>query len=151
VCARPAKAPIVHATPDERVYFDVRRHGVVLLRPFLWATALTIVGVFLLAMPWPVPILAPIVIGIGAISAFSAVWRWDRTRFVVTTEKVFLVQGVARKRASAVRLHGLRSISLEQSPLGRVLGYGTLHAGPLEIEHVPYARRARDLVERLAS
>lgn len=140
----------MYAPSDERVFFDVRRHGVVLLRPFAWAAALTIVGLFLLAMPWPVPVAAPFVIGVGAVSACAAVWRWDRTRFVVTTEKVFLVQGVARKRASAVRLRGLRSISLEQSLLGRLLGYGTLHAGPLEIEHVPYARRARDLVERLA-
>jgi uncharacterized membrane protein YdbT with pleckstrin-like domain len=139
------------ASPRERVCFDVRRHGVVLLRPFLWATALTIVGFFLLALPWPVPVAAPLVIGIGAVSAFSAVWRWDRTRFVVTTEKVFLVQGVTRKRAAAVRLRGLRSITLEQSLLGRLLGYGTLHAGPLEVEHVPHARQARDLVEHLAN
>ncbi len=148
--ARPAKRPSMHA-PDERVCFDVRRHGVVLLRPFLWSTALAIVGFFLLSMPWPVPAAAPLVIGIGAVSAFAAVWRWDRTRFVVTTEKVFLVEGVARKRAAAVRLSGLRSISLEQSLAGRLLGYGTLHAGPLEVEHLPHARHARDLVERLAS
>jgi uncharacterized membrane protein YdbT with pleckstrin-like domain len=141
----------MYTVPTERVCFDVRRHGVVLVRPFLWAAALTIAGLFLLAMPWPVPVVAPLVIGVGAISAFAAVWRWDRTRFVVTTEKVFLVQGVTRKRASAVRLKGLRSISLEQSMLGRILGYGTLHAGPLEVEHVPCARQARDLVERLAN
>jgi hypothetical protein len=49
-----------------------------------------------------------------------------------------------------VRVHGLQAISLEQSLLGRMLGYGTLHAGPLEVEHVPYARRAHELVERLA-
>ena len=140
----------MHASAEERICFDVRRHGVVLMRPFVWATALTIVGMFLLAMPWPVPVAAPLAIGVGAISALAAVWRWDRTRFVVTTEKVFLVQGVTRKRASAVRLRGLRSISLEQSLAGRLLGYGTLHAGPLEVEHVPHARQARDLVERLA-
>jgi uncharacterized membrane protein YdbT with pleckstrin-like domain len=140
----------MYASSEERVCFDVRRHGVVLMRPFVWAITLTIVGLFLLAMPWPVPVVAPLVVGAGAVSAFAAVWRWDRTRFVVTTEKVFLVEGVARKRASAVRLSGLRSISLEQSMLGRVLGYGTLHAGPLEVEHVPQARQARDLVERLA-
>jgi uncharacterized membrane protein YdbT with pleckstrin-like domain len=140
----------MHAS-SERVCFDVRRHGVVLLRPFLWALSLLVVGLFLMALPWPVPVMAPAVMGIGAVSAIAAVWRWDRTRFVVTTEKVFLVQGVTRKRASAVRLRGLRSISLEQSVLGRMLGYGTLHAGPLEVEHVPRARQARDLVERLAS
>ncbi len=141
----------MYVPPEERVCFDVRCHGVVLMRPFLRAIALAIVGGFLLTMPWPVPMAGPLVIGISAASAFAAVWRWDRTRFVVTTEKVFLVQGVARKRAAAVRLHGLRSISLEQSPLGRLLGYGTLHAGPLEIEHVPHARRAQELVERLAA
>ena len=141
----------MYAPAEERIFFDVRRHGVVLVRPFLRAIALAIVGVFLLTMPWPVPVAGPIVIGIAAVSAFAAVWRWDRTRFVVTTDKVFLVQGVTRKRASAVRVHGLRSISLEQSLLGRLLGYGTLHAGPLEVEHVPHARRAHELVERLAA
>jgi uncharacterized membrane protein YdbT with pleckstrin-like domain len=140
----------MHAS-GERVCFDVRRHGVVLLRPFLWSLTLLVVGLFLIALPWPVPVVAPVVMGIGAVSATAAVWRWDRTRFVVTTEKVFLVQGVTRKRAAAVRLRGLRSISLEQSVLGRMLGYGTLHAGPLEVEHVPQARQARDLVERLAN
>lgn len=120
------------------------------MRPFLRAMALAIAGAFLLTMPWPVPMAGPVVIGIAAASAFAAVWRWDRTRFVVTTEKVFLVEGVARKRAAAVRVHDLGSITIEQSPLGRLLGYGTLHAGPLEVEHVPHARRARELVERLA-
>lgn len=140
----------MYAHPEERVCFDVRRHGVVLMRPFLRAIALAIVGAFLLTMPWPVPMAGPVVIAVAAVSAFAAVWRWDRTRFVVTTEKIFLVEGVARKRAAAVRVHGLRSITIDQSPLGRLLGYGTLHAGPLEVEHVPHARHARELVERLA-
>jgi uncharacterized membrane protein YdbT with pleckstrin-like domain len=140
----------VYAEPEERVFVDVRRHGVVLVRPFLRALALTVVGVFLLAMPWPVPLAGPIVIVVAALMAFTAVWRWDRTRFVVTSDKVFLVEGVARKRAAAVRTQGLRSIGLEQSLTGRLFGYGTLQAGPLEVEYVPYARRARDLVERLA-
>lgn len=138
------------AEPEERVVVDVRRHGVVLVRPFLRAVAVAVAGVFLLTMPWPVPIAGPVVIGVAAVMAFSAVWRWDRTRFVVTTEKVFLVQGVARKKAAAVRTQGLRSVALEQSLLGRLLGYGTLCAGPLEVDYVPQARRARDLVERLA-
>lgn len=136
--------------PEERVVVDVRRHGVVLVRPFVRALAVSVAGVFLLMMPWPVPVAGPVLIGVAAVMAFAAVWRWDRTRFVVTTEKVFLVEGVARKRAAAVRTQGLHSIALEQSFAGRLLGYGTLHAGPLEVSYVPHARRARDLVERLA-
>ena len=75
----------------------------------------------------------------------------DRTRLVVTTDKVFLVHGVMHKRASAVMLRSLRVVSLEQSAVGRLLGYGTLHAGPLEVEYVPKARQVRDMVERLAA
>lgn len=140
----------MQARPDETVFVDVRRHGVVLVRPFLRAIAVAVAGVFLLTMPWPVPVAGPLLVGIGAVMAFAAVWRWDRTRFVVTSDKVFLVQGVARKKAAAVRTQGLRSIALEQSLAGRLLGYGTLHAGPLEVDYVPHARRARELVERLA-
>ena len=53
--------------PDERICFDVRRHGVVLVRPFLRAIALAIAGLFFLAMPWPLPIAGPLVIGVGGV------------------------------------------------------------------------------------
>jgi hypothetical protein len=48
-------------------------------------------------------------------------------------------------------LRSLRVVSLEQSFPGRVLGYGTLQAGPLEVDYVPDPSRVRDLVERLAA
>jgi uncharacterized membrane protein YdbT with pleckstrin-like domain len=140
----------VNDRPEERICFDLRRHGAALLVPFVRAGAIAVAGLFLLVMPWPVPVAGPVLLGAAAVSACTAVWRWDRTRFVVTTEKVFLVQGVARKRAAAVHLRAVRSISLEQSLPGRLLGYGTLQAGPLEVEYVPHARRVRDLVEQLA-
>ena len=34
---------------------------------------------------------------------------------------------------------------------GRVLGYGTVFAGPLEIDHVPRPREVYRLVERLCA
>jgi hypothetical protein len=70
---------------------------------------------------------------------------------VVTTEKVFLLQGVTRRRASAVMIQSVHLISLEQTLPGRLLGYGTLQAGPLEVEYVPDPKHVRDLVERLAA
>jgi hypothetical protein len=48
-------------------------------------------------------------------------------------------------------LGSLRVVSLDQSLPGRMLGYGTIQAGPLEVEYVPQARHVRDLVERLAA
>lgn len=140
----------MYASAEERICFDLRRHGAALLVPFLRCGAAAVGGLFLLAMPWPAVLGAPVLLGVAAAGACVNVWRWDRTRFVVTTEKVFLVEGVVRKRAAAVRLQSLRSISLEQSLPGRLLDYGTLQAGPLEVEYVPHARRVRELVERLA-
>jgi uncharacterized membrane protein YdbT with pleckstrin-like domain len=137
--------------PEEHVCLDARRHSVVLARPLSRAVGLAVVGILLLALPWPVPALGALVLSVAALMALVAVIRWDRTRFVVTTEKVFLVHGVTRRRASAVMIHSVELVSLEQTLPGRVFGYGTLQAGPLEVAYVAQARRVRDLVERLAA
>ena len=122
-----------------------------LARPLARAVLLAVGGILLLVLPWPVPVLGAAVLAVAAVTALVAVVRWDRTRFVVTTEKVFLVHGVVHRRASAVMLRSMRIVSLEQSLPGRVLGYGTLYAGPLEVPYVQHARDVRDLVERLAA
>ena len=48
----------------------------------------------------------------------------ERTHLLITTEKVFVVDGTIRRRASAVRLRTVENLGLEQSLLGRLLGYG---------------------------
>lgn len=137
--------------PEEHVCLDARRHTVVLARPLSRAVLLAAGGILLLTLSWPVSAAGALLLVVAAVGALVAVLRWDRTRFVVTTEKVFLVHGVTRRRASAVMLSSLRLVALDQSLPGRLLGYGTLQAGPLEVDYVPHARRVRDLVERLAA
>jgi uncharacterized membrane protein YdbT with pleckstrin-like domain len=78
------------------------------------------------------------------------VWRWDRTRVVVTGEKLVVEHGLVRRRAAAVRLARVSTVELEQSLLGRLLGYGTVVAGDLEIRCVPRPRDVCGLVQRLA-
>ena len=136
---------------DEQVCFDARRHGVSLVRPLAQAALLAGAGAVLLAMPWP-PLAVPgaALVVIAASVCLRAVWLWDRTRLVVTTEKVCVIDGTLRRKSSAVRLRSVESLELEQSFPGRLLGYGTLVAGPLEIEHVPHPRSVYRLVERLA-
>jgi uncharacterized membrane protein YdbT with pleckstrin-like domain len=137
--------------PEEHVCLDARRHTVVLARPLSRSVLLAVGGILLLALPWPVSAAGALLLLVAAVGALVAVVRWDRTRFVVTTEKVFLVHGVTHRRASAVMLNSLRLVALDQTLPGRLLGYGTLQAGPLEVEYVPHARHVRDLVERLAA
>ena len=138
------------ASAEERVCLDARRHGVVLARPLGQALVLAGAGGFLLVQPWPLQLPGAALMVGGALVSLRAVWRWERARLVVTTEKLFVVDGTLRRRASAVRLRSVENLELEQSLAGRLLGYGTLVAGPLEIEHVPHARSVLRLVERLA-
>jgi uncharacterized membrane protein YdbT with pleckstrin-like domain len=137
-------------TPDEQVCFDARRHGVVLARPIAYAAVLALTGGILLAEPSPLPVVGAALMTIAAAVCLRAVWRWERTHLVVTTDKVCLVDGTLRRRSATVRLRAVENLELEQSLTGRLLGYGTLVAGPLEIDHVPEPRSVYRLVERLA-
>jgi uncharacterized membrane protein YdbT with pleckstrin-like domain len=136
--------------PEEHVYLDARRHGIVLVRPLSRALALAILGVVGLVVGWPATLAGATLLVLAALFATAAVWRWDRTHVVVTTERLFVVHGVVRRHAAAVRLAKVSTVELEQSFLGRLLGYGTVVAGDLEIACVPHPREVCGLVQKLA-
>jgi uncharacterized membrane protein YdbT with pleckstrin-like domain len=127
----------VLATAHEEIRVDSRRHGVVLVRPLTWALALAVGGVLLVLRGWPASPVGAGLVAVAACIALRAVVRWERTRVVVTTEKLFVVHGIWRRRAAAVRFDRVAAVEVEQSVLGRALGYGTLVAGNLEIPYVP--------------
>jgi membrane protein YdbS with pleckstrin-like domain len=131
----------------EEVRLDERRHAIVLAGPFVRALALAVGGACGFVLGWPLSAVGAVLLAIGAAIAVQAVWRWDRTHVVLTTEKLFVVHGTVRRRAAAVRLERVGPVEIEQSLLGRLFGYGTVVAGDLEITHVPDPRR---LIERLA-
>jgi uncharacterized membrane protein YdbT with pleckstrin-like domain len=141
---------MTRAGPDEEIYFDARRHGVVLARPVAQAVVLAASGGILLTQPSPLPLLGAALVALAALVCLRAVWCWERAHLVVTTDKLFVVDGTLRRRSSSVRLRAVENLELEQSLVGRVLGYGTLVAGSLEIQHVPQPRSVYRLVERLA-
>jgi uncharacterized membrane protein YdbT with pleckstrin-like domain len=135
---------------DEHVYLDERRHGVTLVRPLTRALAFALLGATGLVLGWPVSVAGLVLLIVAAVLALVAVWRWDRTHVVVTTEKLLIVHGVLRKQAAAVRLAKVGAVELDQSLLGRLLGYGTIVAGDLEIACVPHPREVCGLVQRLS-
>ena len=138
------------ASKEERVCLDARRHGVALARPLFRALLLAVAGGVMLALPWPSQVPGALLVIAGALLTLRAVWLWERTHLVVTTEKLYVASGTLRRHASAVRLRSVENLELEQTLPGRLLGYGTLVAGPLEIDHVPEPRNVYQLVERLA-
>jgi uncharacterized membrane protein YdbT with pleckstrin-like domain len=137
--------------PEERIFLDARRHGIVLVRPLSRALASTVAGGALLALAWPLAVVGAALMALGALLSVRAVWRWERTRVVVTSEKVFVVHGTWRRQAKAVRLGAIEAVELDQSLPGQLLGYGTVVVGPLTLENVSEPKHVCRLVERLAS
>jgi PH (Pleckstrin Homology) domain-containing protein len=123
-------------SPQERICLDERRHGIVLVRPFAKALLVAAVGVGLSWIGGVLSVAGAAVLSLAAVAALRAAWSWERTRVVVTTEKLYVGYGFVRRRAAGVRLARTRTIEVEQTLLGRLLGYGTLIAGDLEVDYV---------------
>jgi len=136
-------------SPDEHVFLDARRHGVVLARPLLRAFLVAALGAVGMLGGWPLSAAGVALMVVAALTAIAAVVRWDRTHVVLTTEKLFVVHGVLRRSAAAVRLARVGSVEVEQSLPGRMLGYGTIVAGDLEIRCVAAPRELYRLVDNL--
>jgi uncharacterized membrane protein YdbT with pleckstrin-like domain len=137
---------------DEEVYLDARLHGAVLARPIARSSMLVLLGIAALLVPFaPAAVVGALLIAAGAIFTLRAVWQWERTHLVVTTEKIYLLNGTLHRRAKSVRLHAVDAVEVEQSLVGQLLGYGTVVVGPLEVGHIAHPSDVCRLVERLAS
>jgi len=138
------------AQPGEHVFLDARRHGVVLVRPLSRALALGVLGAAGFAIGWPLSLAGAGLLVAAAVVALAGVWRWDRTHVVVTADQLFVAHGLVRRQAAAVSLARLGAIEVDQTLLGRLLGYGTIVAGEIEIRCVSNPVELCGLVQRLA-
>jgi len=136
---------------EEQLCFDSRRHSAVLVRPFVRALALGGVGVLLLVGGVAAAVVGALALAVSSLVALRAVWRWERTRLVVTTERLAVVRGTMRRRTAVIPLHSVDVLELDQSLPGRIFGYGTVVAGPLAIDHVSQPRELCRLLSRLAA
>ena len=68
--------------------------------------------------------LALLVVGVGMVG-YSYIQWWVED-YAVTNQKVMKVAGLFRKRTSGAALEKINDVIMEQGPLGRMLGYGTL-------------------------
>jgi uncharacterized membrane protein YdbT with pleckstrin-like domain len=64
------------------------------------------------------------IVGVGMVG-YSYVQWWVED-YAVTNQKVMKVAGLLRKRTSGAALEKINDVVMEQGPLGRMLGYGTL-------------------------
>lgn len=63
---------------------------------------------------------------VGVVMVGYSYIRWWVEDYVVTNQKVVKVEGLINKRTSGAALEKINDVIMEQGPLGRILGYGTL-------------------------
>ena len=125
---------------------ETHRHGIALARPLLRALVLALAGAACFLAPWtPVAAVGAALLALAALIAVAGVARWDRTHLFVTGNALVVEHGFLRRNSASVSLKGT-VFEIERPLLGRILGYGTLVAGELEIDCVP--RRLTRLLQQ---
>lgn len=116
---------------------EAHRHGIALARPFLRALVLALAGGACFLAPWTaVAAVGAVLLALAAVIAVVAVARWDRTHLLVTGNALVVEHGVLHRSSASISLSGT-VLEIERPLLGRILGYGTVVAGELEIDCVP--------------
>jgi uncharacterized membrane protein YdbT with pleckstrin-like domain len=104
----------------------------------------------------PVPPLAGLVlVAVGLVVAGHRVVALRRTRYLVTTDALYVRSGVLSRRVVRVGLERVQNSAYRQSVAGSVFGYGTVSVeaaggGDVAFRRIEHPREVRALVDRRA-
>ena len=129
--------------PGESVVHSSRRSVAATFGGLLVFLALVLIGVgvaYALSAPAAgllgTTMLLVVALVLGALLLGRWVW-WRNKVYVVTNLRVMKLEGVLSKSHRDASLDKINDLVMTQSILGRMLGYGTVIAGELEIPYVP--------------
>lgn len=144
----------------ERVTYRVRLHWILLLKPALISFAvLAVVGVLLFVLnlerilSTPVILLAALPgLVLAALPTLFAYLGWRSAEFSVTNKRVILKVGLMQSKTAEMFLNKIESVGVDQSVLGRMLGYGDIvirgTGGSLEpFRHVAHPLEFRNQIQ----
>lgn len=143
-----------HLMPDEMVASRKRLHWIIFWKPLV--LVLSALGIMALGAIFE----SQVVVYIGlAVLAIAAVWggmvlvRYVTTEFAVTNKRLIRKEGVLSHTSRELHLSKLESVQVEQTLIGRMLGFGTMivsGTGGLhhEFELIPHPLRFREVVQQ---
>src|SRR5438309_257527 len=117
--------------PGERVIYLTRRHPVVLLFPAaLWFMALILgFGAGLSYRPdgrAELSYLGAAIILSGSVFLVCKICQWWQTRYVLTSDRILVVQGTLSRRVNGLLLRSVLDTTYDRTLAGRLFGYGDL-------------------------
>ncbi len=118
--------------PDEKVLFDGRLHWIIYRRALLWLVlaALCAAAPHVLddrhGLKFAALSLAFIFGVLGLATVLESWWRSFTTEIAVTTTRVIYKTGFIRRHTVEMNMDKVESVDVDQSLLGRLLGYGSV-------------------------
>jgi uncharacterized membrane protein YdbT with pleckstrin-like domain len=135
--------------PDETLIYTTSLHWLVYLRAIL---LLVVAMICLVASGWfsgpdstpgvalGLQMIAALFALLGVISGISAFLRRATTELAVTDRRVIFKTGIVRRHTMEINRSKVETVGVDQSILGRVLGYGTVSVRGTggSFEPIPY-------------
>jgi uncharacterized membrane protein YdbT with pleckstrin-like domain len=126
-----------HLLEGESIAYETRLHWIVLLVPVLLSLLFDLTGAGLLvlyaestggktAASEGTMIAGAILLLVGSVFLVRGVLLRNATEMTVTNKRVFVKMGLAARRTVELLLSRVESIGVEESMMGRMLGYGTV-------------------------
>jgi len=109
-------------TAGEQVVYQAKLHWAIFISPAIF----TLIGLGIMAQGRGMAIIGFIIVLIGLLRAISAATTYLTTEFAVTNRRVIGKIGLIRRQSLEVLLSKVESISVDQSIMGRLFGYGTI-------------------------
>lgn len=128
-----------HLIPGESVQYETKLHWIVMLGhavigillallaiaiPILWASLATKKKGS--SVPGAIYVVALGFLLVGGALFFVGLLRRRATEMAVTNKRVIVKTGIADRRTVELLLSRIESVAVEEHPLGRILGYGTV-------------------------
>jgi membrane protein YdbS with pleckstrin-like domain len=115
-----------HLLDGERIVYRARLHWTIFLRSILLLLLGIALGVILYRYQpdywWAGAILA----GIGLLLAIPPFIRYSSTEYAVTNKRLLSKVGFVERESDETLLSKIEAVAVDQSIMGRMLGYGTL-------------------------
>jgi uncharacterized membrane protein YdbT with pleckstrin-like domain len=107
--------------PGENVTYRAKLHWFI----FFWPIIITIIGLLLLSSG-DTAVFGVILFLVGIIALISSAVRYATSEFGITDRRVMMKSGFIRRNSLELLLDKIEGVSVDQSILGRIVGYGNI-------------------------
>lgn len=131
-----------HLIAGESIQYETKLHWIVMLGHAAVAALLELFAIGILvgwavlgvktkgshssSIPAAVYLLSVACFVIGAALIFIGFLKRSATEMAVTNKRIIAKRGIANRRTIEILLSRVESVAVEEHPLGRILGYGTV-------------------------